>query len=95
MEQLRHTQVHERLAPAGHLFRLLLHIDDLPVADAQGYQSAAGVVVAEQYLRERPAFPLRGLRPGQLAPGECELLCLPLLRFKGDAGPCWALLRPL
>ncbi|MBN1176181.1 MAG: cyclase family protein [Dehalococcoidales bacterium] len=28
-------------------------------------------------------------------PGEYELLCLPLLMYKGDAGPCRAILRPL
>jgi arylformamidase len=28
-------------------------------------------------------------------PGDYELLCLPLLMFKGDAGPCRAILRPL
>ena len=28
-------------------------------------------------------------------PGEYELLCLPLLMWKGDAGPCRAILRPL
>ena len=27
--------------------------------------------------------------------GEYELLCLPLLMYKGDAGPCRAILRPL
>ena len=28
-------------------------------------------------------------------PGEYELLCLPLLMYNGDAGPCRAVLRPL
>lgn len=28
-------------------------------------------------------------------PGEYELLCLPLLMYNGDAGPCRAILRPL
>ena len=28
-------------------------------------------------------------------PGDYELLCLPLLIWKGDAGPCRAILRPL
>ncbi len=28
-------------------------------------------------------------------PGDYELLCLPLLMYKGDAGPCRAILRPL
>jgi arylformamidase len=32
---------------------------------------------------------------GEVPPGEYELLCLPLLMWKGDAGPCRAILRPL
>lgn len=28
-------------------------------------------------------------------PGEYELICLPLLMYQGDAGPCRAILRPL
>jgi len=32
---------------------------------------------------------------GDVPPGEYELLCLPLLMWKGDAGPCRAILRPL
>jgi arylformamidase len=32
---------------------------------------------------------------GHVPPGEYELLCLPLLMYQGDAGPCRAILRPL
>ncbi len=32
---------------------------------------------------------------GHVPPGEYELLCLPLLLYKGDAGPCRAILRPM
>jgi len=32
---------------------------------------------------------------GHVPPGEYELLCLPLLMYKGDAGPSRAILRPL
>jgi arylformamidase len=31
----------------------------------------------------------------EVPPGQYELLCLPLLMWKGDAGPCRAILRPL
>jgi arylformamidase len=31
----------------------------------------------------------------EVPPGSYELLCLPLLMWKGDAGPCRAILRPL
>ncbi len=32
---------------------------------------------------------------GHVPPGEYELICLPLLIYNGDAGPCRAILRPL
>jgi arylformamidase len=32
---------------------------------------------------------------GDVPPGVYELLCLPLLMWKGDAGPCRAILRPM
>ena len=31
----------------------------------------------------------------EVPPGDYELLCLPLLMWKGDAGPCRAIIRPL
>ena len=44
---------------------------------------AAGIYILEDCALDRvPA-------------GEYELLCLPLLMWKGDAGPCRAILRPL
>jgi arylformamidase len=38
---------------------------------------------------------LEDLAMDGVPPGEYELLCLPLLMWKGDAGPCRAILRPL
>lgn len=44
---------------------------------------AAGIYVLEDCALDK------------VPPGEYELLCLPLLMYKGDAGPCRAILKPL
>ncbi len=38
---------------------------------------------------------VENLALGGVPAGEYELICLPLLMWKGDAGPCRAILRPL
>ena len=38
---------------------------------------------------------LASLSPESVPPGEYDMLCLPLLMYHGDAGPCRAILRPL
>ncbi len=38
---------------------------------------------------------LEGCALAGVPASEYELLCLPLLLLKGDAGPCRAILRPL
>lgn len=38
---------------------------------------------------------LEDLAMDGVPPGEYELLCLPILMWKGDAGPCRAILRPM
>jgi arylformamidase len=40
-------------------------------------------------------YVLEGLTLEGVPQGEYELLCLPLLMYNGDAGPCRAILRPL
>lgn len=40
-------------------------------------------------------YVLEGLTLEGVPQGEYELLCLPLLMYNGDAGPCRAVLRPL
>jgi arylformamidase len=38
---------------------------------------------------------LEGCALGNVQPGEYELLCLPLLMYQSDGGPCRAILRPI
>jgi arylformamidase len=40
-------------------------------------------------------YVIEGLNLDGVAPGDYELVCLPLKLEKGDACPCRALLRPL
>ena len=53
------------------------------------------VMKTHQSLLEAGIYILEGCALGNVPPGEYELLCLPLLMYKGDAGPCRAILRPL
>jgi arylformamidase len=46
-------------------------------------------------LLSADVYILEDLAMEGVPPGEYELLCLPLLMWKGDAGPCRAILRPL
>jgi arylformamidase len=48
-----------------------------------------------QILLSAGVYILEDCALGHVPPGEYELLCLPLLMYKGDAGPCRAILRPL
>jgi arylformamidase len=59
------------------------------------YKDEASVVKTHQALLSADVYILEGCALGHVPPGEYELLCLPLLMFKGDAGPSRAILRPL
>jgi arylformamidase len=48
-----------------------------------------------QTLLSAGVYILEDCALAHVPPGEYELLCLPLLLYKGDAGPCRAILRPL
>jgi arylformamidase len=48
-----------------------------------------------QILLEAGIYILEDCALAEVPPGEYELLCLPLLMWHGDAGPCRAILRPL
>jgi arylformamidase len=53
------------------------------------------IVKTHQALLSAGIYILEACALGNVPPGEYELLCLPLLMYKGDAGPCRAILRPL
>jgi len=59
------------------------------------FKEEQNVVKTHQTLLSAGIYILESCALGNVPPGEYELLCLPLLMFKGDAGPCRAILRPL
>jgi arylformamidase len=71
---------------------ILFGLDCITIGDIKDEQS---VVKTHQALLSAGIYILEGCALGNVPPGEYELLCLPLLMYKGDAGPCRAILRPL
>jgi arylformamidase len=59
------------------------------------FKEEENVVKTHQTLLSAGIYILEGCALGKVPPGEYELLCLPLLMYNGDAGPCRAILRPL
>jgi arylformamidase len=59
------------------------------------FKEEQNVVKTHQSLLAAGIYILEACALGNVPPGEYELLCLPLLMYKGDAGPCRAMLRPL
>jgi arylformamidase len=53
------------------------------------------VIKTHQTLLSAGIYILENCALANVPPGEYELLCLPLLMYHGDAGPCRAILRPL
>lgn len=47
-----------------------------------------------QILLENGIYVIEGLNLAKVKPGRYELICLPLLLYKGDAGPARAIVRP-
>ena len=59
------------------------------------FKDEASIVKTHQALLSAGIYILEDCALGNVPPGEYELLCLPLLMYHGDAGPCRAILRPL
>jgi arylformamidase len=59
------------------------------------YRNEESVMKTHRSLLEAGIYILEDCALANVPPGEYELLCLPLLMYKGDAGPCRAILRPL
>jgi arylformamidase len=70
----------------------LFGLDNITIGDIKEEQN---VVKTHQALLSAGIYILESCALGNVPPGEYELLCLPLLMFNGDAGPCRAILRPL
>jgi arylformamidase len=71
---------------------ILFGLDCITIGD---YRNEESVMKTHQTLLGDGIYILEGCALANVPPGEYELLCLPLLMYKGDAGPCRAILRPL
>lgn len=59
------------------------------------FRDEESIIKTHRALLEAGIYILEDCALGDVPPGEYELLCLPLLLYKGDAAPCRAILRPL
>jgi arylformamidase len=71
---------------------ILFGLDCITIGD---YRNEESVMKTHQTLLGAGIYILEDCALAKVPPGEYELLCLPLLMYKGDAGPCRAILRPL
>ncbi len=71
---------------------ILFGLDCITIGDIKDGES---VVKTHRTLLSAGIYILEDCALGNVPPGEYELLCLPLLMYHGDAGPCRAILRPL
>lgn len=80
---------------AGYLAEKKITLFGLDCITIGNYRDEESVVKTHQSLLSAGIYILEGCALGHVPPGDYELLCLPLLMYKGDAGPCRAILRPL
>lgn len=59
------------------------------------YKDEESVIKTHMTLLSAGIYIMEGCRLADVPPGEYDMLCLPLLMYHGDAGPCRAILRPL
>lgn len=59
------------------------------------FRDEESIIKTHRALLEAGIYILEDCALGGVPAGEYELLCLPLLLYKGDAAPCRAILRPL
>jgi arylformamidase len=59
------------------------------------FKEEDNLIKTHQAFLQAGVYILEDCALANVPPGEYELLCLPLLIFGGDAGPCRAILRPL
>ena len=70
----------------------LFGLDCITIGDIKNEES---VIKTHQALLSAGIYILEDCALDQVPPGEYELICLPILMYKGDAAPCRALLSPL
>ena len=71
---------------------VLFGLDNITIGHAKDGNNLGRV---HQTLLSAGIYILEDCALANVPPGEYELLCLPLLMYHGDAGPCRAILRPL
>ena len=71
---------------------ILFGLDNITIGH---FKEQDNLTKTHQTLLEAGIYILEDCALANVPPGEYELLCLPLLIYKGDAGPCRAILRPL
>lgn len=71
---------------------LLFGLDNITIGDFRDEESIRKTHLA---LLEAGVYILEDCALGDVPPAEYELICLPILIYKGDASPCRAILRPL
>jgi len=71
---------------------VLFGLDNITIGNFRDEES---IMKTHRALLEAGVYILEDCALGNVPAGEYELLCLPLLLYKGDAAPCRAILRPL
>lgn len=71
---------------------ILFGLDDITIGH---FKEEGNLAKTHETLLAAGIYILEDCALGHVPPGDYELLCLPLLMYKGDAGPCRAILRPL
>jgi arylformamidase len=71
---------------------ILFGLDCITIGNFRNEES---IMKTHQSLLGAGIYILEDCALANVPPGEYELLCLPLLMYHGDAGPCRAMLRPL
>jgi len=71
---------------------VLFGLDNITIGH---FKEQDNLTKTHQTLLSAGVYILENCALGHVPPGEYELLCLPLLMYKGDAGPWRAILRPL
>ena len=71
---------------------VLFGLDNITIGHAK---DGNNVPRTHQALLGAGIYILENCALAKVPPGEYELVCLPLLMYNGDAGPCRAILRPL
>jgi arylformamidase len=80
---------------ASYLAEKEIILFGLDATTVGNYKDEPSVIKTHTALLSAGIYILEGCALKDVPPGEYDMLCLPLLMYHGDAGPCRAILRPL